>query len=56
LLGFGVIESYCDLLNMLYGFVKAGYMATVTDEVEQVIGRAPIKFSQYARDYAPIFK
>jgi len=37
---------------VLMGFVRAGYTATVTDEVEKVLGRKPILFAQFAKDYA----
>jgi uncharacterized protein YbjT (DUF2867 family) len=55
LLAAGVPERYCDVMNMLYGFVRAGYVATVTDEVTNILKRPPITFAQYARDYASAF-
>jgi uncharacterized protein YbjT (DUF2867 family) len=51
LLAAGVPGHYADFLNVLYGFVKAGYTGTVTGEVQRVLGRAPIKLTQYAQDY-----
>lgn len=56
LLKAGVPGHYANFLVGLYGTVKAGYAATVTRTVETVLGRAPIKFSQYAKDYADAFK
>ena len=32
--------------------MRAGRLATVTDDVERLTGRAPITFEQFARDYA----
>jgi uncharacterized protein YbjT (DUF2867 family) len=55
LLAAGVPERYCDVMNMLYGFVKAGYLATVTDDLTKILKRPPITFAQYARDYAQAF-
>jgi len=47
----GMPGHYVEFLAALYGFVKAGYTATVTDEVKQVLGRDPIRLAQYAQDY-----
>jgi uncharacterized protein YbjT (DUF2867 family) len=55
LLAAGVPERYCDVMNMLFGFVRAGYVATVTDELTKILKRPPTTFAQYARDYAQAF-
>jgi uncharacterized protein YbjT (DUF2867 family) len=51
LLGYGVPEHYADFMNVLYGFVKQGYVAATTPAVQQVLGREPIRLAQYAQDY-----
>ena len=53
---YGILDGYIDSMAGLYGFVKAGYMATPVDGVQQVLGRSPITFEQYATDYAAKFK
>jgi hypothetical protein len=39
-----------------YGIIKAGHGSKTTNVFEQVVGRKPISFSQFARDYAQAFK
>ncbi len=56
LLKAGIPAYYADFLVMLYGFVKAGYTATVTPTVEKVLGRPALRFERFAQDYAPVFK
>lgn len=51
LLGAGLPEDYANFLVMIIGFVKAGYNATVTSEVRNILGRDPISFQQYAKDH-----
>jgi uncharacterized protein YbjT (DUF2867 family) len=46
----GVSEGYVALMTGLYRAVRAGHSAAVTDTVEQVTGRVPISFEQFARD------
>jgi uncharacterized protein YbjT (DUF2867 family) len=53
---YGIPEHYVNFMAILYGAVKAGYTATVADGVKKVLGREPIKFAQYAKDYAAKFK
>ena len=50
--GAGVPEAYVSLMGALYGFVRAGQTATLTNDVQQVTGQAPISFDQFARDHA----
>ena len=50
--GAGVPEAYVGLMGTLYGFVRAGQTAALTNDVQQVTGRAPISFDQFARDNA----
>ncbi len=53
---YGILAGYIDFMADLYGFVKAGYTAGLADGVQKVLGREPIKFEQYAKDYAVKFK
>lgn len=43
--------DYLDLLVSLYGGVRTGWTEVVTPDVQQVLGRAPITFAQFAQDY-----
>ncbi len=39
-----------------FDLYKKGYASKVSSDVEEVLGRRPISFSQFARDYAQAFK
>lgn len=53
----GVPAHYAEFLTMLYDqVVKKGYVAAVNDSVKKATGREPIRFAQYAQDYAAAFK
>ena len=39
-----------------YRIIKAGHASKTTNVVEQITGRKPISFGQFARDYAQAFK
>jgi uncharacterized protein YbjT (DUF2867 family) len=56
LLGGGVPADYVEFLLMLLGFLKAGFTAAVTDSVREILGRPPISFTSYARDFASAWK
>ncbi|MGH7442084.1 MAG: SDR family oxidoreductase [bacterium] len=57
LLKAGVSPFYADFLTMLYHeVVRKGYVAGISDAVKKTTGREPIRFSQYAKDYADAFK
>jgi uncharacterized protein YbjT (DUF2867 family) len=45
----GVPESAIGYMTVLYGAVRAGYAAAVTGDVQQVLGRPPISFLQFAK-------
>ncbi len=47
----GFPEDYVDFLILIFGFLREGYNAAVTDSVKRVLGRAPIEFKKYAKDY-----
>ncbi|MGF1507158.1 MAG: SDR family oxidoreductase [Anaerolineae bacterium] len=52
----GVNEEYIHVMQTLYITVRLGLSARITDEVEQLLGRAPISFRQYAEDYAHVWQ
>lgn len=45
-----------DLLSELNAVGKAGYLAAVSPDVENVLKRKPITFAQFARDFADSFR
>ena len=51
LLGAGVPPDYADFLLLILGFLAQGYNAGVNDQVEQLIGRKPRPFGEYAQDH-----
>lgn len=52
----GMPEWLINALMELYSTNKAGYTAAVSAVVEQVTGKKPISFAQFAKDYADAFK
>jgi uncharacterized protein YbjT (DUF2867 family) len=52
----GMPEALVEVTMELYGIYKAGYASEVTTTVEQVTGKKPISFEQFAHDYAEVFK
>lgn len=52
----GMPESAVGYLAVLYGAVRAGYVAGVTSDVETVTGRKPIAFRAFAEAAAPAWK
>ena len=51
LLGAGMPADYTEFLLVILGAFKAGYAARITDSVQRITGRAPIRFGQYAQDF-----
>lgn len=51
LLKAGLPREYSEFLVEILGFLREGYAERVTNAVEEITGRAPIRFEQYARDY-----
>lgn len=56
LLSAGVPEWSVDAALDLQRFYREGKAATVTEDVEQILGRKPIHFSHFARDYRFAFQ
>lgn len=52
----GLPEDVVQYLGALYAVVRAGYMATVTNDVESVTGTKPIHFEAFARSNSSFWK
>ena len=52
----GADEWTINSMIELFGVTRAGYLSEISPAVEQVTGKKPISFSQFARDYAGAFK
>jgi uncharacterized protein YbjT (DUF2867 family) len=48
----GIPQDIIDRWTAFYKRVREGFCAPVFDDLERIIGRKPIKFIQYAKDYA----
>lgn len=56
LLAAGLPEDYSDFLLLILGFLKEGYNAGLTDNVEKILGRKPLSLTDYVRDYKEAWK
>ncbi len=54
--GAGMPDPIVNALLELYASYKAGQAATVSPTVEQVTGKKPISFEQFAKDYAEVWQ
>ncbi len=52
----GMPEGAVQYLGILYAVVRAGYMAVVTDDVQNVTGRKPVTFAEFARQNASCWR
>jgi len=52
----GTPEWSTEALLDLQRFYREGNASLVTDDVERLVGRKPITFDQFARDYAFAFR
>ena len=52
----GLDEAYVELLSGIAAALRDGFAAPVTDHVKKVLGRDPIDFDRYAKDYASAWK
>lgn len=52
----GIEKEYVNVMVMLYLITQLGNAKSVTNTVEQVLGRQPITFEQYVRDYRAYFE
>lgn len=51
----GMPEAEVELVLGLYAEQKAGNYSTISPTVEQITGRKPISFEQFANDYTEAF-
>jgi hypothetical protein len=52
----GMNDWFINSMMELYAIVRAGYASYLSSTVEEITGKKPISFSQFARDYAHSFK
>ena len=52
----GMPEPAVQYMAVLYGVVRAGYMAVVTDDVERVTGHKPVAFAEFVKANANCWK
>jgi hypothetical protein len=45
-----------NTISELYDYFRKGYASQVFSAVEEVTGKKPISFSQFAKDYAETFR
>jgi hypothetical protein len=43
-------------MRELYSITRMGYVSQISSAVDEVTGRRPISFSQFAKDYAESFR
>lgn len=51
LLGAGLPPDYAEFLLVILGAFKAGYAERITDSVQRITGREPIRMEQYAQEF-----
>ncbi len=44
-----------EMMSSLYGMVRQGWTGGLSSSVREILGRAPITFEQYARNYAQVW-
>jgi len=52
----GAPQTLVELMVTLFGYVRAGYTAAVSPDVEKVLGRPARDFASFAADYADLWK
>jgi uncharacterized protein YbjT (DUF2867 family) len=56
LTGSGVPSDYADLVIDLYRYYRSGKAAAMSTTVQDITGRAPTSFEQFAREHAAAFR
>jgi uncharacterized protein YbjT (DUF2867 family) len=51
LLGAGLPADYAEFLLVILGAFKAGYSEGITESVQRITGKAPIRLEQYAQNF-----
>ena len=54
--GMGLPAELVDWMGSLNAIISASYASGTTGDVEALLGRQPIRFAQFARDYAASWK
>jgi len=52
----GMTDWFIDIMLELFRTIRAGYGSETTTSVEDITGRRPIPFAQFAKDYAEVFR
>jgi uncharacterized protein YbjT (DUF2867 family) len=52
----GADDWFIDIMLELFRIIRAGYGSQTTAAVENIIGRKPISFAQFAKDYAEVLR
>ena len=52
----GLNDWLIDTISDLYTYFRKGYASQVSSAIEEVTGKKPITFGQFARDYAEAFR
>jgi uncharacterized protein YbjT (DUF2867 family) len=52
----GADDCFIDVMLELFRITRAGYGSQTTAAVEHIIGRKPISFAQFAKDYAEVLR
>ncbi|MDQ6864544.1 MAG: SDR family oxidoreductase [Thermoproteota archaeon] len=52
----GMEDWLIDAIMEFFSIVRAGHASQTTNMVEQITGRKPISFAQFAKDYAEFFR
>jgi hypothetical protein len=52
----GMDDWLINSMIELYAIVRAGYGSNLSSDVEELTGKKPISFSQFAREYDESFK
>ncbi len=52
----GMSDWIINTISELYGYFRKGNASQVSSAVEEVTGKKPISFSQFAKDYAEAFR
>jgi uncharacterized protein YbjT (DUF2867 family) len=51
----GMDDWFIDVMMESYSIIRAGYASQTTTVIEQITGRKPIPFTQFANNYAQAF-
>jgi len=54
--GIGIEDWLIDGMMELYSIIKDGHAEQITNTVEQILGKKPGSFSQFAKEYAEFFR